>query len=90
MQKLAIDDFFGSIKKFEWVSHILLDADREAGIESCFSCEVEFHYSNEIENFNDVLEKFKAQSNTVKSRANDTYSSENIVNNGFGEKTKRD
>ena len=70
--------------------HIVLDAERKAEIESCFSCEVEFHYPNEIDNFNDFLEEFKAQSNTAKNRANDTYSSENIVSNTFGEETKRD
>ena len=51
---------------------------------------MEFHYPNKIENFNDLLEEFKARSNTAKNRANDTYSPENIVNNGFGEETKRD
>ena len=70
--------------------HIVLDAERKAEIESCFSCEVEFHYPNEIDKFNDFLEEFKAQSNTAKNRANDTYSSENIVRNTFGEETKRD
>ena len=88
--KVAVNNFFGTLKKVEWVSHIVLEAEREAEIESCFSCEVEFHYPNEIENFNDLLEEIKARSNTAKNRANDTYSPENIVNNGFGEETKRD
>ena len=37
-----------------------LNSEREAEIESCFSCPVEFHYPKELEKFNDLLEVFKA------------------------------
>ena len=70
--------------------HIVLDAEKEAEIESCFSGEVEFHYPNEMEHFDDLPKEFKARSNIAKNRASVTYSSENSVNNGFGEETKRD
>ena len=41
-QKLAINRFFGHLEKVEWVSYIELKPEREAEIESCFSCDVEF------------------------------------------------
>ena len=43
-QKLAVNNFFGKLKKSEWVSFIKLMPEREAEIESCFQCKVEFHY----------------------------------------------
>ena len=43
---------------------------REAEIESCFSCHVEFHYPKGLEKFGDLLEAFKARSSTAK--ASDT------------------
>lgn len=44
VQRLGINNFFGTFKKVEWVSSIDLDKDREAEIGSCFLCEIEFHY----------------------------------------------
>ena len=35
-QKLAINNFFGKLKKTEWVSYIISTTEREAKIESCF------------------------------------------------------
>ena len=55
-QKLAVNRFFGTLKKVEWVSSIELSTEREVEIESCFLCNVEFHYPNGIETFNDILE----------------------------------
>ena len=43
-QKLAINTFLGKLKKTEWVSYFKLTKEREAEIESCFTCDVEFHY----------------------------------------------
>ena len=45
--------------------------EREAKDESCFSCDVEFHYPKGLGKFNDLLEDFKAHVNTAK--ASDTY-----------------
>ena len=90
-QKLATNSFFGQLKKVEWVSYIELKAERKAENESCFSCDVEFHYPKRLEKFADLLEDFKARLNTA--RAIDTYSLDednDIVNSGFGEKTNRD
>ena len=37
-QKLALNNFFGKLKRTEWVSHTKLIKEREAEIESCLSC----------------------------------------------------
>ena len=44
VQKLAVNSFFGKLVKAEWISYIKLDKRREAEIQSCFDCELEFHY----------------------------------------------
>ena len=68
-----------------------MSAEREAEIESCFSCRVDFHFLNELETFNDLLDEFELRSNTAKAKALDSYSSEEFLNNGaFGEGTKCD
>ena len=91
MQKSAVNNFFGTLKKVESVSSAELSAERKAEIESCFLCSVDFHSPNGLETFNDLLDEFKAHSNTAKTKALDTYSSEEVVNNGgFGEETKPD
>ena len=41
MQKLAVNNFFGILKKAEWVSY---PKRREAEISSNFSCKIEFWY----------------------------------------------
>ena len=43
-QKIAISNFFGKLKKAEWVPYFILTREREAEIKSCFQCKVEFHY----------------------------------------------
>ena len=81
-QKLAINNFFGKLKKAEWVSYIILTREREAEIESCFQCEVEFHYPQDQVALSDLIEEFKNRSSK--------NSNENNVNNIFGKKTVRD
>ena len=81
-QKLTINNFFGKLKKVEWVSSIILTREREAEIESCFQCEVEFHYPQDQVALSDIIEEFKNGSSK--------NSNENNVNNIFGEKTLRD
>ena len=58
-QKLAVNNFFGKLKKIEWVSYIKLPKEREAEIESCFTCEVEFHYPQDQDALTDLLDEFK-------------------------------
>ena len=64
---------------------------KRAEIESCFSCDVDFHYPKLTEQFENILEVFKARSTTAKRNDNDddTSSSNNEFFNesdGFGEK----
>ena len=63
VQKLAVNNFFGTLVKTEWVSYIKLDKAREAEIQSCFNCQVEFHYPKNREAFDNLLEDFKIKSN---------------------------
>ena len=81
-QKLAINNFFGKLKKAEWVSYIILTREREAEIESCFQCEVEFHYPQDQVALSDLKEKLKNRSSKNPNKNN--------VNDIFGEKTVRD
>ena len=81
-QKLAINNFFGKLKKTEWVSYIISTTEREAKIESCFQCEVEFNYRQDQVALSDLIEEFKNRSSK--------NSNESNVNNIFGKKTVRD
>ena len=40
VQKLALNNFFGDLKKVKWVSGIRFSQKREAEIESNFSCQI--------------------------------------------------
>ena len=66
MQNLGGNKFFGELKRVEWVSYINLDEEREAEIESYFYCNVDFHYQKSIEQFEALLEVFKARLRTAK------------------------
>ena len=55
----AINNFFVDIVKAEWVSSIELIPTREAEIQSSFSCDIEFHYPQTLEHFDDLIEDFK-------------------------------
>ena len=62
MQKLALNSFFGNLKKAEWVSGIRLSKKREAEIGLNFSCKIEFYYSSDEDELSDQLEEFKLES----------------------------
>ena len=66
IQNLGINKFFCALRKVEWVSGIELDTVREAGTQTCFSCDVDFHYAKDKHSFEDLLEQFKSRSNTAK------------------------
>ena len=94
-QKLTLNKFFGELKRAEWVWYINLDEERETEIESFFSSDVGFHYPKSIEQFEDLLEVFKARSGTAKRNNNDDDTSlfDNEFFNqsdSFGEKTTCD
>ena len=61
VQKLAINKFFGELIKVEWVSYIKLDKKREAEIQSYFYCDLDFYYSRNKEQFEELLECFKTK-----------------------------
>ena len=44
MQKSALHNFFGKLKKAEWILGISLTKKRETEIQINFSCEDEFYY----------------------------------------------
>ena len=83
VQKLALNNFFGDLKKVKWISGIRLSKRREAEIESNFSCEVKFSYPIDEDEFADKLEEFKLESESENN-------SENNNVNVFGEKSVRD
>ena len=83
MQKLALHNFFGKLKKAEWISGITLTKKKEAEIQTNFSCEVEFYYPADEDEFDAILEKLKSKSRGDKETDNNDY--ETNVNNVFGE-----
>ena len=84
VQKLALNNFFGDLKKAKWISGIHLSERREAEIESNFSCKIEFYYPTDEDELNDKLEEFK-----LESESDETNNSNKNVN-VFGEKSNRD
>ena len=85
VQKLAANNFFGNLVKTEWISYIKLDKSREAEIQSCFNCDIEFHYPNNKDKFENLLQDFKLHSRSNKI-SDDTISD----SNSYEENIKRD
>ena len=83
VQKLALYDFFGTLKTAKWVSGIQLNESREAQIESNFSCDISFYYPNDVSDLVDLIDEFKLE---VESEETDY---ENVIS-VFGEKINRD
>ena len=65
-QKLAINNIFGKLRKTGWVLFIKLTKDREAEIESCFACPVDFHYPQDQNELIDLLDKLNKYQNQIK------------------------
>ena len=84
VQKLALHDFFGTLKNAKWISGIKLNESREAEIESNFSCQTSFHYPNDVNELADLLEEFKLEVETEK------HDKQNNNVNIFGEVIDRD
>ena len=99
VQKLAVNRFFWDIINAEWVSCVKLDKKREAQIQSCFDCQIDFYYPRNKDQFDNLLEYFKTKSSSddesledKTQEENDTHSDENDDVNfesGFGEKSNR-
>ena len=83
VQKLALYDFFGNLKKAKWISGTQLNESREAEIESNFSCDISFFYPNDVNDLVDLIDEFKLE---VESEETDN---ENVTS-VFGEKINRD
>ena len=80
IQKLAINKFFGELNAAEWVSFIKLDKTREAEIQSCFECELDFYYPRNKEHFEKLLEYFKTKSNSSEIENNNINNNINDIN----------
>ena len=89
MQKLALNNFFGNLKKAEWVSYIPLTKTREAEIQSNFSCMVYFSYPHTPDELGDLLKEFKKISRREEEATSEMQSA-STVKNVFGEKSNRD
>ena len=93
VQKLAVNKLFGDLVKAEWVSYIKPDKQREAELQSCFDSQLDFYYPRSREQFEELLEYFKAKSSSAE--PGDTHSdqdfSSDVVNYGeyYGEKIQR-
>ena len=83
IQKLAVNNFFGVLKKAEWVSYIPLTKTREAEIESNFSCKLDFWYPRSPDELGDITEEFKQ-----KSRSEEEISGSYSVAKNFLEKKR--
>ena len=89
VQKLAINKFFGEeLEVVEWVSYIKLDKKREAEIQSCFYCEVNFYYPRNKEQFEDLFDYFKTKTNPADIE-NDVSQETDIDDINYGEKKIR-
>ena len=88
VQKLAINKFFGELNKAEWVSFIKLEKQREAEIQSCFECKLDFYYPRNKEQFEDLLEYFKTKTNSSDSNINSDIDNVNYLTS-YGEKSER-
>ena len=55
-QKLALNNFFGKLKKAEWISGISLTKKRDDEVQINFSCKVKFYYSTDED---ELLEELK-------------------------------
>ena len=90
VQKLAINKFFRELNAAEWMSFIKLDKTREAEIQSCFECELDFYYPRNKEHFEELLEYFKTKSNSSEIENNNINSDISDVNiKNYGEKSIR-
>ena len=82
LEKLGLNNFFGTIIKTEWISGVDIDKKSEAEIQSYFSNETEVHMAKERDELDSLIETFKPRSRK------DT--TDNNANHSFGENKKLD
>ena len=56
------------------MTFVKLDKQREAEIQSCFECELDFYYPRNKEQFEELLEYFKTKSNSLEIENNNINS----------------
>ena len=83
MQKLSINNFFGDIVKEEWILSIELTPTSKAEIQSSFSCDVEFHYPQTLERFDDLIEDFQLKTIEDTDSINETEYGEDKNNRSY-------
>ena len=83
LEKLGVNNFFGNIKKTEWISGIDADKQKEAEIQSYFNNETEVHIAKEQDKLDSLIETFKL-------RSSEETDNKNVINNSFGENRKLD
>ena len=75
------------------MSFIKLDKAREAEIQSCFECKLDFYYPRNKEQFEELLEYFKTKSNSSEIENNMNSDNSNDINDvniiNYGEKSIR-
>ena len=86
VQKLAVNNFFGDVKKVEWVSQIELSKFWEAEIHSYFSAPVEPYSPSKVYELEDLVLHFIKISAGETEDNNSIFKDENV----FGEKEKTD
>ena len=59
IQKLALYNFFGVLRKADWVSYIPLTEEREVEIQSNFSPTIDFWYPRSVNELDNLLKEFK-------------------------------
>ena len=96
VQRLGVNKFFGDIIKAEWVSYIKLDKKREAEIQSCFDCQLDFYYPRNKEHFGNLLEYFKTKSSSSDENLDENDAHPDQIDDvdvnyskGYDEKSKR-
>ena len=86
IQKSATNNFFGELKSVEWHSYLKIDKVREAQIESCIKCPIDFHYPKNLAEFDYLTEEFKVRSKASEVTIDDE---DNNSSNFCGENKKR-
>ena len=57
-QKLAVNNIFGKLGKTKWASQTRFLKQCKTQIQSCFNCQLDFHYPKNTEELDDLLEEF--------------------------------
>ena len=76
-------------KKLERVSYIKLSKIREAQIQSCFKCNVEFHYPKNTIELQDIIEELKILSKAIETVEDNNDSVLDYLSSFYGQNNKK-